>query len=167
VRRTVKKTARIPAGVDTGMRVRLPGEGDAGVRGGKPGDLYIITHVKSHPLFERRGDDVYMEISVSMAQAALGASVDVPTLYGKTERVKLLEGTQHGQVYSLRGCGMPNPNGHGRGDQHVVVKVETPTRLSEEERKLLTQFAELRGEKLDVVEDKGFFDKVKDVLGGL
>lgn len=165
-RRAVRKMVDVPAGVDTGMRMRLSGEGDVGMKGGPHGDLYIVTHVQEHPIFQRDGNDIYCRVTVTMVQAALGASVEVPVLGGK-ERLNLSEATQNGQAYTLRGRGIPDPNGRGKGDQHVIVEVETPDRLNDEQKRLLVQFAELRGEKLEVEEDKGFFERVKDALGGL
>lgn len=164
-RRVARKTVKIPAGVDTGNRIRISGEGDAGAKGGPHGDLYVIVHMKQHAAFERREDDVICEAAVSMTQAAFGATIEVQTLLGK-EQLHLSEGTQNGQVYMLRGQGIPHLNGRGNGDEHVVIKVETPSHLSDEQKQLLLQFAEMRGEKLDISEDKGFFERVKDVLGG-
>lgn len=165
VRRTTRKVVHIPAGVDNGTRVRVSGEGEAGLRGGPPGDLYVITHIRPHPVFERRGNDLWCEKTVTFAQAALGATVKVRTLEGE-EALHLAEGTQHDEVYLLRGKGMPDPRGRGRGDLDVIVKVHTPTRLSEEQKKLLRQLAEMRGENVEVHEGKGFFERVKDALGG-
>ena len=165
VRRTTQRVVHIPAGVDDGTRIRVPGEGEAGLRGGPPGDLYVITHIKPHPVFERRGDDIWCEKSVTFTQAALGATIKVRTLEGE-ENLHIAEGTQNGEIYTLRGKGMPNPRGAGRGDLNVVVKIQTPTGLSEEQKKLLRQFAEMRGENVQVHEEKGFFERVKDVLGG-
>jgi len=165
VRRTSERTVTIPAGVEDGMRVRVPNEGEAGLRGGPPGDLYIITHVKPHEIFERRGNDIWSETTITFPQAALGTVVKVRTLTG-TEDLRIAEGTQHGEIYTLRGMGLPDLRGRGKGDLNVVVKVQTPTRLSEEEKNLLRQFAELRGETIEEQEGKGFFERVKDALGG-
>jgi molecular chaperone DnaJ len=165
VKRTSEKMVHIPAGVDDGTRIRIPGEGEAGLRGGPPGDLYVITYVKPHEIFERRGNDIWCEVPVSFTQAALGATIKVRTLSGE-ENLNIAEGTQDGEVYTLRGMGMPDPRGRGKGDLNVVVKVQTPTRLSEEERALLRRFAELRGDNVEVHEEKGFFERVRDVLGG-
>lgn len=165
VRRTSEKPIHIPAGVDDGTRIRIPGEGEAGLRGGPPGDLYVITHVKPHKVFERRGNDLWREITVSFTQAALGATVKVGTLLGE-ESLNMAEGTQNGEVYTLRSMGMPDPRSNRKGDLNVVIKVKTPSRLSDGEKELLRRFAELRGENIEIHEDKGFFERVKDVLGG-
>jgi molecular chaperone DnaJ len=165
VRNTAKLDVKIPAGVDNENRIRLSGEGDAGYRGGPPGDLYVFPHIKAHPIFERRANDLWCEISVTVVQAALGATVEAPTLESK-EKLHLSEGTQSGEVYRLRERGIPSLNGRGRGSLNVVVKVQTPTKLSNQERKILEEFAEARGEKFDVESEKSFFEKVKDAFSG-
>lgn len=153
----------VPAGVDTGLRLRLQGEGEAGHRGGPPGDLYVVIVVKPHKLFSRKGDDVYFETSIGFPQAALGGSIKVPTLEGKEVSLKIPEGTQPGSVLRLRGKGMPSLRGGHRGDQYVVVRVAVPTRLSQRERELLKDLARARGD--DVNDGKGFFRKMKDGFG--
>jgi len=165
VRKTAQLSVNIPAGVDDDNRIRLSGEGDAGIRGGSPGNLYVFPHVRKHPIFERRGNDIWLEAPVTLAQAALGATVEVPTLDGK-EKLHLSEGAQSGEVYRLRDRGLPGLQGRGKGSLNVVIKVETPTHLSQEERKLLNEFAEMRGEKLEAEPDKSFFEKVKDTFSG-
>lgn len=167
VRKTFSKTVGIPAGVDNGMRIRLAGEGDAGLRGGPSGDLYIMTHVHKHNFFERRGNDLWCEVAVGFALAGLGGMIDIRTIDGETEELEISAGTQPGEVYTLRGKGMPDPSGRGKGDLNVVVKVETPTKLNEEQKKLLHEFAELRGEEIREVHGKGFFERVKDAFNGL
>jgi molecular chaperone DnaJ len=164
-RNTAKLEVKIPAGVDNENRVRLSGEGDAGYRGGTPGDLYVFPHIRPHQIFERRGNDVWCEVPVSFAQASLGATVEAPTLDGK-EKLHLGEGTQTGEVYRLRDRGIPSLNGRGRGSVNVVIRVQTPTKLSHEERKLLEDFAKARGESLEAEPDKSFFEKVKDAFTG-
>ncbi|MFZ5826626.1 MAG: molecular chaperone DnaJ [Bacillota bacterium] len=158
----------VPGGVDTGQRLRMPGFGEAGEKGGPPGDLYIVMRVRSDRRFKREGDDLISEAEVSFAQAALGTEIQVPTLDGP-EIVKVPEGTQHGDTIRLKGKGVKHLRGAGRGDLHVVIQVKTPTRLSDQERELLRQFAALRGESIGPHDskDKGFFEKVKDALGGL
>ncbi len=151
----------VPAGVDTGMRLRLAGEGEAGRRGGQRGDLYVFVHIKPHPVFERRGRDLYCAIPLSMAQAALGDEVDVPSLDG-AQRHPVPAGVQPGTVLTLRGKGMPDTRG-GRGDLHVRLDVHVPTNLSAEERKTLLEFATLRGEPIKP-QKKKITDKVKDLL---
>ncbi|HHV63181.1 MAG TPA: molecular chaperone DnaJ [Firmicutes bacterium] len=151
---------KIPPGVDTGTRLRVAGEGDGGLRGGAPGDLYVYITVLPHDIFERTGNDILCEIPVEFWQAALGDEIDVPTLDGKA-KLKIPEGTQTGTVFRLKNKGIPSIRGFGRGDQHVRVKVMTPTRLSEKEKELLRQFAKLHG-KSAPEEGKGFFKKMRD-----
>ncbi len=147
VRRMRERTVRIPAGVDTGTRIRLSGEGDAGLRGGDPGDLYVFVRVEPHDFFERRGSDLYCEVPISFATAALGGVVEVQTLEG-TERLEIPEGTQTGTAFLLRGKGMPDIDGHGRGNLHVIVRVDVPRRLTAEQREALKAFAEAMGEQI-------------------
>ena len=162
VRRTREIDVTIQAGVDTGSKLRLAGEGEAGIRGGGYGDLYIVIHVKPHPIFQRQEDDVISEARIGIAQAALGATIDVPTLDGEVE-LRIPEGTQTGTVFRLKGRGIPHLRGHGRGDHHVQVKVEIPTKLNKEQREALRKYAHAAGEK--VAEEKGLGQKLKDVLG--
>jgi molecular chaperone DnaJ len=147
-RKTRERTVKIPPGADSGMRLRLVGEGDAGERGGPAGDLYLVLYVQDHPTFERHGNDVYCEVPISFARAALGGTVEVPILGGK-EDLKIPEGTQSGHRFTLRGKGIPDINGRGKGDQHVIVQVQVPTRLTAEQRELLKQFAATTGEQLN------------------
>ena len=165
MRKTINLSVNIPAGVDDGSRIRIAGAGDAGYRGGASGDLYIITHMKPHDIFERRGNDIWCEIPIAFTQAALGASIKVRTLTGE-ETLNIDKGTQTGDVYTLRGRGMPDVHGRGQGDMNVVIKVEVPKNLTEEQRQLLRKFAELRGEQVEDVGEKGLFERVKDALGG-
>ncbi len=164
-RRTSERTIHIPAGVDDGTRIRIPEEGEAGIRGGAPGDLFVVTYIKPHKAFERRGSDLWREISVSFTQAALGATIKVKTLTGE-ETLYVDKGTQTGDHYRLLEKGLPDPRGRRAGDLNVVVKVETPTKLSDKEKELLKQFAELRGEDVEIREEKGFFERVRDAFGG-
>jgi molecular chaperone DnaJ len=156
------RTVRIPAGVDHGTRLRLQGEGEAGLRGGPAGDLYVVISAEEHPLFEREGADILCELPVSISQAALGGKVDVPTIEGKTE-LELRPGTQSGQVIRLRGCGLPRLGGGPRGDQHVRIFVEIPTRLSDEQRELLQRFAEVSGDEV-TPRRRGFLATLRDLL---
>lgn len=165
IRKTSEKTINIPAGVDHGARIRLSGEGDAGSRGGPSGDLYIIIHIPKHEIFERRGNDLWCETGISFALAALGGMVEVRTIDG-TEQLSVAPGTQPGEVYTLRGKGMPDPMGGRTGDQNVVIRVETPTHLNDEQKTLLRQFAASRGEEIRETRDKGFFERVKDAFSG-
>jgi molecular chaperone DnaJ len=163
VQRVRKVTVKIPPGVDSGFRLRLRGEGEAGIRGGPPGDLYVRIRVHPDPVFQRDGDNVICEIPVSFPQAALGTEIEVPTLEGTT-RIRVPEGTQSGTILRLRGKGIPNPYGHGRGDLHVRIKVVTPTKLTERQKELLREFARLSGEELKQEREKGFFEKVRDAF---
>ncbi len=135
-------TVNIPAGVDTGTRLRLAGQGDAGLRGGPPGDLYVVVTVRPDAVFEREGPDIACEIPVSFAEAALGATLRVPTLTGKAD-LKIPEGTQSGQSFRLRGLGLPSVHGRGRGDQIVRVTVEVPKRLTREQREIIKRLKAL------------------------
>lgn len=159
--RTVE--VNIPPGVDEGARLRMRGYGEAGVRGGPDGDLYIVIHVKPHPTFRRDGDTVFVELPISMVQAALGARVQVPTLDGP-EPLHIPEGTQPGATFTLRGKGIPRLGRSGRGDQVVTIRVEIPSKLSARERELLQELAQIRGEPVDDA-PKGFFDKMRDAFG--
>ncbi len=134
-----KIEVKIPAGVETGMRLRVAGEGEAGEKGAAPGDLYVEVNVREHDYFTRDGSDLRIEIPVSFATAALGGEVEVPTLDGKST-IKIPSGTQPETVMAIRGKGIPHLNGYGRGDLHVVVKVEVPTKLSKKQADLLREF---------------------------
>jgi len=158
-----KIRVKVPAGVDDGFRLRLAGEGEAGERGGPPGDLYVFISVRKHDFFERRGNDIFCEVPISFVQAALGDEIEVPTLSG-TARLKIPEGTQTGAQFRLKGNGVPDPRGYGRGDQYVSIRVVTPTRLTAKQKELLKEFARAGGD--DVPEVKRFFDRVKDALKG-
>jgi molecular chaperone DnaJ len=153
---------RVPAGVEDGMRLRVPGEGEAGLSGGPPGDLYVVMSVNPHPLFQREGPDLLCEVPVLFTQAALGAEIDVPTLEGRA-KLKIPEGTQSGKTFRLRGKGLPSVNGPGRGDLHVRIFVEVPSRLNAKQRALLEKFAAESG--VDVApQTKSFLDKLRDML---
>jgi len=162
-RRQHTLSVKIPAGVDSGSRLKLRGEGESGGPGGQPGDLYILVQVAEHALFQREGLDVVCDVPVSIAQAALGTEVEVPTLEGPA-RVKVSAGTQSGTAIRLRGRGVPELGGYGRGDQVVRVVVETPRKLSARQRELLEEFARLSGEEVHPM-SKSFLDKVKSMLG--
>jgi molecular chaperone DnaJ len=156
---------RIPPGVDTGTRLRVQGEGEPGPNGGPPGDLYVVLEVKEHSFFERRGADLYCTIPLSIAQAALGAEVLVPGLNGE-ERLKVPEGTQSGAVFRIKGKGLPDPHGGGRGDLYYHVRVLTPIKLSKEQRKLLEQLhSTLKVDNKPAERGSSLFDKVKDIFG--
>ncbi|HEX5790367.1 MAG TPA: molecular chaperone DnaJ [Luteolibacter sp.] len=160
VERESRITLRIPAGVDTGTRLRSSGNGDAGVRGGTPGDLYVFLHVADHDLFERDGDDLHCEVPLPFTVAALGGELKVPTLDGQSS-IKIPVGTQGGTVFRLRDKGMPSLSGGGRkGDLHVRVQVEVPTKLSSEQQAKLRTFAESIGDHNSPMRE-GFLEKAK------
>jgi molecular chaperone DnaJ len=156
-------SVRVPTGVEDGMRLRLTGEGEAGIAGGPPGDLYVVIGVRPHPLFEREGPDLHCEVPVPFVHAALGAEVEVPTLEGKV-RVKIPEGTQSGKVIRLRGKGLPALGSTLRGDQHVRIFVEVPTRLTDRQRALLEEFARENGTEVSPV-TKSFLEKLRELFG--
>ncbi len=164
VRKNKSIHVKIPAGVDNGTRVRMAGEGEPGILGGPKGDLYIYIHVKPHKFFRREGNDVTMEIPLGFAQAALGDEIEIDTLDGKA-KLKIPEGTQSGTIFRLRGKGINDLHGYGRGDQMDLVKLITPTKLSEKEKSLLKEFSTLREENMNENE-KGFFDRVKGAFKG-
>src|SRR5207302_10782581 len=137
-RRTWSRSLRIPAGVDNGSRLKLRGEGEAGFVGGPPGDLYVVIHMRDHPMFARQDKGIIVEVPVSFPQASLGAEIDVPTLEGKV-KVKIPAGTQSGKVLRLKGKGVVDLHGYGRGDQLVRIVVETPRRLTSPQRELLEE----------------------------
>ena len=156
---------RIPPGVDTGTRLRVQGEGEPGPNGGPTGDLYVVLEVKEHPFFERRGADLYCTIPISIAQAALGAELQVPGL-GGDEKLKIPEGTESGAVFRVRGKGLADPHGGGKGDLYYHVRVLTPTKLTREQRKLIEQLgASLKVENKPAERGSSLFDKVKDIFG--
>jgi molecular chaperone DnaJ len=160
--RTSKIKLRIPAGVDSGSRLRSAGNGEAGWRGGPQGDLYVVLHVKPHEFFQRDGDDLLCDVPVSFVQAALGTELDVPTLEGKTP-VKVPAGTQPGTVFRLKGKGVKNIQGYGHGDLHVRINVEVPTRLSGAQKAKLQEFAELcNGGESPI--SQSFFEKAKKLF---
>jgi molecular chaperone DnaJ len=160
--RTSKIKLRIPAGVDSGSRLRSAGNGEAGWRGGPSGDLYVILHVKAHEIFQRDGDDLLCEVPVSFVQAALGAEIDVPTLGGKMS-VRVPPGTQPGTMFRLKGKGVKNIQGYGHGDLHVRVTVEVPSQLTSAQKMKLEEFAALCNGKESPL-SQGFFEKAKKLF---
>ncbi len=140
-----KLTLKIPPGVENGSRLRLSGKGEGGIRGGPPGDLYVVLHVGQHELFERRGDDLYCEVPIPFEIAALGGEVEVPTIDGYA-KLKIEAGTENGKVFRLRSKGMPNVEGYGRGDQHVRIVVEVPVKLSSKQKALLKELGDSRSD---------------------
>ena len=154
----------VPAGVDSGTRLRMTGQGEPGTNGGPAGDLYIFLDVKEHPFFERRGSDLYCTIPVSFPQAALGAKIKIPTLQGEAE-LEIPEGTQSGQIFRQKGKGLANPHG-GRGDLYVNIRVVIPSKLSRDQRRLLEQLGQsMKVENKPADRSSTFFDKVKDIFG--
>lgn len=161
----VTKTIPIPAGVDNGTQIRLAAEGEPGVNGGPKGNMYVIVHVKPHRYFRRRNDDVVIDLAVNIAQASMGAEIQVPTLDGE-EAISIPEGIQPGKVIKLRGKGIPHLNRNGRGDQLVVISVEVPRNLDDRQRELLSELAETLGTEVKL-QERSFLDSLKDLLGGL
>ncbi|RLQ98170.1 molecular chaperone DnaJ [Falsibacillus albus] len=164
VKKRRKINVKIPAGIDDGQQLRVTGQGEPGVNGGPSGDLYVVFHVRSHEFFERDGDDIYCEMPITFVQSALGDEIEVPTLHGKV-KLKVPAGTQTGTRFRLKGKGVPNVRGYGVGDQHIKVKVVTPTKMNEKQKQLLREFADLSGQVLDEHQES-FFDKVKRAFKG-
>ena len=168
VGRERKITAKIPAGIATGQRLRLHGEGEHGTAGGPAGDLYVVVHVQEHEFFHREGDDLYCEMPVTFPKLALGGEVRVPIVNGE-ETIKVGAGTQPGTRFKLRGKGMPNVSGRGHGDLYVIARVGVPKKLTKEQRRLLEELAAtMPAEPVDADgdgADKPFFEKVKDIFG--
>lgn len=166
IRVTRKIQVNIPAGVEDGSQLRMAGEGEAGVNGGPPGDLYILLRVKPHPFFSRDGDDIYCEVPITFVQAALGDEIEVPTLDGRV-KLKIPPGTQSETYFRIRGKGVPRLRGHGQGDQHVKVVVVVPTRLTERQKQLLREFAE-EGDAAEGMggQEQTFFERMKRAFRG-
>lgn len=154
-------SVRVPAGVDSGSRLRMSGEGEPGEYGGPPGDLYIVINVKEHPVFIRKGNDIYCEMNITFPQAVLGAEIEVPTLDGATN-LRIPPGTPSGKAFHLKGKGIPRLGGHGRGDEVVVVNIEVPKHITPRQRELLEEFAQINGDRTA----KSFKDKLKDIFSG-
>jgi molecular chaperone DnaJ len=167
VRNNRRVVVNIPAGVDDGIVVRVTGEGEVSARGGTPGNLLVILTVKSHPFFKRSANDILYELPISFTQAALGDEVEVPTVDGKTATLKIPTGTQSNRSFRLKGLGVPVVHSSARGDQHVIVKVVTPTNLTAEQKHLLEEFARLEREQAEQNDKNIFrnlFEKTKDVF---
>jgi molecular chaperone DnaJ len=165
VRKDRSLNVNIPAGVETGTRIRLAGEGEAGLRGGPAGDLYIFIEVEPHPIFERDGQNLFCRIPVSMATAALGGEIEAPTLDGGRSRVKVPQGVQSGKQLRLRGKGMPALRGAGAGDLYIELAVETPVNLTARQRELLKEFEEAGRDNNPETQD--FFSRVKGFWDGM
>jgi len=153
----------VPAGVDDGTQIRLSEEGQAGTRGGMPGNLYVVISVRKHPYFKRQNHDIFLELPINVAQATLGDELEVPTLNG-SEKLIIPAGTQTGETFRLRKQGIPYLRGEGRGDQLVTVYVVTPQKLTLEQRQLFEELAATLGEEVIPQGEKGFFDRLKEVL---
>src|SRR5215212_5932061 len=159
-------SVNIPAGVEDGTRIRLAGEGEAGVRGGPAGDLYIFLSLSSHPFFQREGADLHCRVPISMVAAALGGDFEVPTIDGNNTRVKVPEGTQSGRRFRLQGKGMPVLRSKQTGDMYVQVVVETPQKLTKRQKDLLMEFEKMSSHETQP-ESSGFFTRVKDFFDAL
>lgn len=164
-RNSIRKVIEIPAGVDEGTQIRLSGEGEPGMNGGPTGNLYVIVHVKPHRYFRRRNSDVIVDLEINVAQAALGAKVNVPTVDGDA-LLTIPAGTQTGKVIRMRGKGIPHLRRNGRGDQKVIITVAIPRALKPEQRELFEQLADTLGTEV-LPQDRSFLDRFKDLLGGL
>jgi molecular chaperone DnaJ len=163
-RKTIRKIVTIPAGVDTGTQMRLAGEGEPGSLGGPQGNLYVLINVQPHKFFKRRENDILLNLDINIAQAVLGAEVEVPTVEGK-EKLRIPSGTQPGKVFTIRGRGVPYLRKNGRGDQRVIVNVDIPTKLTKEQRDLFEKLSATLGTTVSPKE-KGFLDWLSDALGG-
>ena len=167
VEETKTLSVKIPAGVDTGDRIRLSGEGDLGVKGGPAGDLYVVVNVLPHDIFERDGADLYCEVPINIADAALGGELEVPTLDGRV-KLKIPEGTQTGKMFRLRGKGVKPVRGHAVGDLMCRVVVETPVKLDKRQREMLEEFrTSLQGDASHSPKASGFFEGVKRFFNDL
>lgn len=155
----------IPAGVDDGTRIRLSGEGEAGLRGASAGDLYVYVSIRSHEFIQREGPDIYCQVPLSMTTAALGGHMEVPTIDGSKARVTIPAGTQSGQQFRLKGKGMPILRRDQRGDMFITVSVETPTKLNTKQKELLEEFAQLEKENKSSPKSTSFFDRLKNIWG--
>jgi len=155
----------IPGGVDDGSQIRISAEGNAGSWGAGPGNLYVVLSVREHPVFKRRGDDIFYDLAINFAQAALGAEVDVPTVDSPVS-LKIPPGTQTGKLFRLGGKGVPHVKGGGRGDHLVLVHVISPQSLDERQRELFEELAKTLAEASMPKEDKGFFRRIRDVFDG-
>lgn len=166
---TVKKNRqihiKIPAGIDEGQQIRVAGKGEPGENGGPAGDLFVVIQVRDHDIYHREGDNIFLELPITFAQAALGDEVEVPTVYGKV-KMKIAPGTQTGKTFRLKGKGAPNVRGYGHGDQHVQVRVMTPLNLTDRQKELLREFNEISGNESVDEQDDSFFKRFKKALKG-
>ncbi|MEM6492424.1 MAG: DnaJ C-terminal domain-containing protein, partial [Pseudomonadota bacterium] len=167
VRKEKTLSVNIPAGVEDGTRIRLSGEGEAGMRGGPAGDLYLFLSIAPHPVFKRDGADIYCRVPIPMTTASLGGHIEAPTIDGGRARVAIPEGVQTGHQFRLRGKGMTILRAEQRGDMYVELRVETPVNLTKRQKELLQEFEEERGEKSTSPESEGFFSRVKELWDDL
>lgn len=165
VKKQRKIKVTIPAGIDEGQQIRVSGKGEEGVNGGPAGDLFVVIQVKPHDFFEREGDNIYCEVPLTYTQAALGDEIEVPTVHGNV-MLKIPAGTQSGKVFRLKSKGVPNVRGYGQGDQHVIVKVITPTKLTDKQKELLREFNEIGGNDATDEQGDSFFQRFKKAFKG-
>ncbi|WP_173916095.1 molecular chaperone DnaJ [Halobacillus sp. Marseille-Q1614] len=155
----------IPAGIDEGQQIRVPGKGEAGVNGGPAGDLFVIIRVQPHEFYQRDGDHIFCEMPLTFAQAALGDEIEVPTVHGKV-KLKVPAGTQTGKTFRLKDKGVPNVHGRGQGDQHVKIRVITPEKLTDRQKELLREFNEISGNEATDEQHGNFFERMKRAFKG-
>ncbi|MCZ0704014.1 molecular chaperone DnaJ [Natronobacillus azotifigens] len=165
VKKKKKIHISIPAGIDDGQQIRIAGQGEPGANGGPAGDLYVVVQVRDHEFYQRDGDHIFCEMPVTYAQAALGDEVEIPTVHGKV-KLKVPAGTQTGKTFRLKGKGAPNVRGYGHGDQHVRIRVITPTNLTAKQKELLREFNDLSGNEPTGEQEDSFFSRVKRAFKG-
>ncbi|WP_026569898.1 MULTISPECIES: molecular chaperone DnaJ [Sediminibacillus] len=165
VKKRKKIHINIPAGIDEGQQIRVSGQGEAGANGGPPGDLYVVVQIKPHEFYQREGDHIFCEMPITFAQAALGDEIEVPTVHGKV-KLKVPAGTQTGKTFRLKGKGAPNVRGYGHGDQHVNIRVVTPTNLTERQQEILREFNDISGNQPTEEQHGTFFQRVKRAFKG-
>ncbi len=162
---SVERTITIPPGVSDGTQIRVGGEGEPGLNRGPRGDLYVVVRVKQHRFFRRKNDDILLDLSINLAQAALGSEINVPTLEGD-DKLRIPAGTQPGRIFRMRGKGVPHLKRNGRGDQLVVVSVDIPKTITAEQRELFERLSETLGSEV-IPQERGFFDDLKDLISGI
>ncbi|WP_067727368.1 molecular chaperone DnaJ [Oceanobacillus damuensis] len=165
VRKNKKIHISIPAGIDEGQQIRVSGKGEPGKNGGPAGDLFVLIQIREHDFFVREGDHIFCELPLTITQAALGDEVEIPTVHGKV-KLKIPAGTQTGKTFRIRGKGVPNVRGRGQGDQHIKVKVMTPTQLTDRQKELLREFNEIGGNDSTDEQDGNIFQKFKKAFKG-
>ncbi|RKQ37833.1 molecular chaperone DnaJ [Oceanobacillus halophilus] len=165
VKKNKKIHIKIPAGIDEGQQIRVSGKGEPGINGGPAGDLFVVIQIRAHDFFEREGDNIYCELPINFAQAALGDEIEVPTVHGKV-KLKVPAGTQTGKMFRLKGKGAPNVRGRGHGDQLLKVRIVTPTNLTDKQKELLREFNELRGNEETEEQDGSFFKRFRNAFKG-